>query len=42
MARPRSLPTALPKAIFVEVPGTHMSSVTKPQFGDAIAHFLAA
>jgi hypothetical protein len=26
----------------VEVPGTHMSSVTKPELGDAIARFLAA
>jgi len=24
------------------VPGTHMSSVTKPEFGEAIASFLAA
>jgi len=24
-----------------EVPGTQMSSVTKPQFGDEIAKFLA-
>jgi hypothetical protein len=24
------------------VPGTHMSSVTKPEFGEAIADFLAA
>jgi pimeloyl-ACP methyl ester carboxylesterase len=32
----------LPNAIFREVPGTHMSSVTKPELGEAIAHFLAA
>jgi pimeloyl-ACP methyl ester carboxylesterase len=32
----------LPNAIFREVPGTHMSSVTKPELGDAIAQFLAA
>ena len=42
MARPRSWPTALPNAMFREVPGTHMSSVTKPEFGEAIAEFLAA
>ena len=36
------LAACLPKAIFVEVPGTHMSSVTKRQLGDAIATFLAA
>jgi pimeloyl-ACP methyl ester carboxylesterase len=31
----------LPNAVFREVPGTHMSSVTKPEFGEAIASFLA-
>jgi pimeloyl-ACP methyl ester carboxylesterase len=35
------LAEALPNAVFVEVPGTHMSSVTEPQFGQAIADFLA-
>ena len=35
------LAAALPDATFVEVPGTHMSSVTKPEFGLAIAKFLA-
>jgi pimeloyl-ACP methyl ester carboxylesterase len=35
------LAEALPNAIFKEVPGTHMSSVTKPEFGAAIADFLA-
>ena len=35
------LAAALPDAIFREVPGTHMSSVTKPEFGEAIAEFLA-
>ena len=35
------LAEALPNAIFEEVPGTHMSSVTKPEFGEAIAEFLA-
>ena len=36
------LAAALPNATYVEVPGTHMSSVTKPEFGLAIADFLAA
>jgi pimeloyl-ACP methyl ester carboxylesterase len=36
------LANVLPNAEFVEVPGTHMSSVTKPEFGEAIADFLAA
>jgi pimeloyl-ACP methyl ester carboxylesterase len=36
------LANVLPHATFVEVPGTHMSSVTKPEFGEAIADFLAA
>jgi pimeloyl-ACP methyl ester carboxylesterase len=36
------LAAALPNAIFKEVPGTHMSSVTKPELGAAIAEFLAA
>jgi pimeloyl-ACP methyl ester carboxylesterase len=35
------LAAALPNAVFKEVPGTHMSSVTKPQFGEAIADFLS-
>src|SRR3569833_1566583 len=34
------LANVLPNAIFEEVPGTHMSSVTKPEFGEAIADFL--
>jgi pimeloyl-ACP methyl ester carboxylesterase len=34
------LANALPNATFRETPGTHMSSVTKPQLGEAIAHFL--
>jgi pimeloyl-ACP methyl ester carboxylesterase len=29
-------------ARFEEIPGTHMSSVTSPQLGEAIARFLAA
>jgi pimeloyl-ACP methyl ester carboxylesterase len=36
------LANVLPNATFREVPGTHMSSVTKPQFGEAIAEFLTA
>ena len=34
------LAAALPNATFREVPGTHMSSVTKPELGEAIALFL--
>ena len=34
------LANVLPNAVFREVPGTHMSSVTKPHFGEAIADFL--
>lgn len=34
------LARALPDAVFREVPGTHMSSVTKPEFGEAITSFL--
>jgi pimeloyl-ACP methyl ester carboxylesterase len=30
----------LPDARYAEVPGNHMSSVTKPEFGTAIADFL--
>ena len=36
------LAATIPTATFREVPGTHMSSVTKPEFGEAIAQFLAA
>ena len=36
------LAAALPDAVFREVPGTHMSSVTQPEFGQAIAEFLSA
>jgi pimeloyl-ACP methyl ester carboxylesterase len=35
------LAAMLPNAVFEQVPGTHMSSVTKPEFGEAIASFLA-
>jgi pimeloyl-ACP methyl ester carboxylesterase len=37
----RQLAAVLPNAIFREVPGTHMSSVTKAEFGEAIATFLS-
>jgi pimeloyl-ACP methyl ester carboxylesterase len=37
-----ALAEALPDATYAEIPGTHMSSVTKPEFGEAIARFLAA
>jgi len=36
------LANVLPNAVFEEVPGTHMSSVTKPELGEAIARFLGA
>jgi len=36
------LAAALPNGEFREIPGTHMSSITKPEFGEAIAAFLAA
>jgi pimeloyl-ACP methyl ester carboxylesterase len=36
------LANVLPNAVFDEVPGTHMSSVTKPELGQAIAAFLMA
>jgi pimeloyl-ACP methyl ester carboxylesterase len=38
----RELADALPDASYVEIPGTHMSSVTKPDLGEAIARFLTA
>ena len=38
----RELAAALPDATYAEVPGTHMSSVTKPELGEAIASFLTA
>jgi pimeloyl-ACP methyl ester carboxylesterase len=38
----RELADALPDARYVEVPGGHMSSVTKPELGRAMADFLAA
>jgi len=36
------LAEAMPNAIFREIPGTHMSSVTKPELGEAIADFLVS
>ncbi len=36
------LAAALPNATYVTVPGTHMSSVTRPEFGEALLHFLTA
>ncbi|HET8749488.1 MAG TPA: alpha/beta fold hydrolase [Sphingomicrobium sp.] len=35
------LANILPNAVFEEVPGTHMSSVTRPELGEAIARFLS-
>ena len=35
------LANALPNAEFAQIPGTHMSSVTQPELGEAIAGFLA-
>ena len=37
-----ALAGALPDARYVEVPGGHMSSVVKPELGQAMAEFLAA
>jgi pimeloyl-ACP methyl ester carboxylesterase len=34
------LANALPNAEYAEIPGTHMSSVTRPELGEAIARFL--
>ncbi len=36
------LAAAIPTATFAEVPGTHMSSVTKPELGEEIGRFLGA
>lgn len=38
----RQVADVLPNATYVEVPGGHMSSVTRPELGQAIADFLAA
>lgn len=37
-----ALAEALPNGTYAEIPGTHMSSVTQPELGEAIARFLAA
>jgi pimeloyl-ACP methyl ester carboxylesterase len=37
-----ALADLLPQGRYVEVPGNHMSAVTKPELGLAIADFLAA
>lgn len=37
-----ALAEQLPNAVYRAVPGTHMSSVAKPEFGAAIADFLSA
>jgi len=37
-----ALAEALPDARYVEIPGTHMSSVTRPEMGDAMVAFLTA
>ena len=38
----QELADLLPNGRFVEIPGNHMSAVTRPELGDAIAEFLAA
>jgi pimeloyl-ACP methyl ester carboxylesterase len=37
-----ALAERLPDGVYQEVPGGHMSSVTKPELGQAIAAFLSA
>lgn len=37
-----ALADMLPDARFVEIPGNHMSAVTRPELGDAIVSFLTA
>ena len=39
---PQALADALLRGELAEIPGTHMSCVTKPQLGEAIARFLSA
>ena len=39
---PEALAEALPDATFQSIPGNHMSAVTRPELGRAIADFLAA
>lgn len=38
----QALATALPRARYVEIAGNHMSAVTKPELGAAMADFLGA
>ncbi len=38
---PEALAAALPDATHVEVPGTHMSCVTRPELGAAVVRFLS-
>jgi pimeloyl-ACP methyl ester carboxylesterase len=38
----QALATALPRGRYVEIPGNHMSAVTKPELGAAMAEFLGA
>lgn len=38
---PQALVEALPDARYIEVPGTHMSSVAEPELGEAIVDFLS-
>lgn len=38
---PRELAEALPRGEYIAVPGNHMSAVTKPELGRAIADFLS-
>ena len=38
---PQALVEALPDARFEQIPGSHMSSVTEPAFGEAIVRFLS-
>lgn len=39
---PEALVAELPRATLAEIPGTHMSCVTRPELGRAIAEFLEA
>lgn len=39
---PQALADMLPDGQFIEIPGTHMSCVTKPELGQAITAFLSA
>ncbi|WP_336986259.1 alpha/beta fold hydrolase [Altererythrobacter aquiaggeris] len=39
---PAELADALADGRYIEIPGTHMSCVTRPELGDAIAEFLSA